>query len=93
MSRGAEACHHDRAIGAQLTASQVTNRANRTACQAKAWSTTNGNGDMPRGYPTPVIDLMRRFPGMAWYWLGAYGIFRTACLRAFESASSIGVNS
>jgi N4-gp56 family major capsid protein len=59
---------------------------------AKTWSTTNGNGEMPRIYPTPIIDLMRRFPGMAWYWLGQYGIFRQPCLRSFESASSIGNN-
>jgi len=59
---------------------------------AKTWSTAYGNGPMPRIFPTPIIDMLRRFPGMAWYWLGAYGIFRSACVRAYESASSIGAN-
>lgn len=60
---------------------------------AKTWSETDGNGAMPRVFPTPVVDLLRRFTGMAWYWLGAYGRFREASLRGIESASSIGVNS
>lgn len=60
---------------------------------AKTWSETDGNGAMPRVFPTPVIDLLRRFTGMAWYWLGAYGRFREASLRRIESASSIGTNS
>jgi len=59
---------------------------------AKTWSTANGNGDMPRIFPTPIIDMLRRFPGMAWYWLGAYGIFRQASVRGVESASSVGAN-
>lgn len=59
---------------------------------AKTWSTGNSNTEMPRIFPTPIVDLLRRFPGMAWYWLGAYGIFRQASVRAVESASSIGVN-
>jgi hypothetical protein len=41
----------------------------------------------------PVVDKLRRFPPVSWYWLGTYGIFRQAALRAVESASSIGTNS
>ena len=59
---------------------------------AKAWSITDGNGPTPRVFPTPIVDNLRRFMGMAWYWLGGYGIFRQAALRRIEAASSIGAN-
>lgn len=60
---------------------------------AKAYSTTDGNGAMPRVVPSPVVDHLRRFVGIGWYWLGGYGIFRQASIRAVESSSSIGSNS
>lgn len=59
---------------------------------AKAYSSTDGNGPNPRTMPTPVTDHLRRFAGVGWYWLGGYGIFRQAALRAVESSSSIGTN-
>ena len=59
---------------------------------AKAWSITDGNGPTPRVFPTPIVDNLRRFLGMAWYWLGGYGIFRQAALRRIETSSSIGAN-
>jgi N4-gp56 family major capsid protein len=59
---------------------------------AKAWSIADGNGPTPRVFPTPIVDNLRRFQGMAWYWLGGYGIFRQAALRRIESASTIGSN-
>lgn len=59
---------------------------------AKAYSTADGNGPNPRVIDGPVTDKLRRFVPMGWYWLGAYGIFRQASLRAVESASSIGSN-
>ena len=59
---------------------------------AKAYSSTDGNGMMPRIFPTPVVDRLRRFTGMGWYWLGGYAAFRQAALRRIESSSSIGAN-
>jgi N4-gp56 family major capsid protein len=59
---------------------------------AKAYSTQDGNGANPRVVMSPVVDHLRRFQGMGWYWLGGYGIFRQAALRSIESASSIGTN-
>lgn len=60
---------------------------------AKGYSTTDGNGPMPRIIPSPVIDILRRFTGIGWYWLGGYSVFRQAALRRVESASTIGSNS
>lgn len=59
---------------------------------AKAHSIADGNGDMPKTVITPVTDNLRRFTGYGWYWLGKYGLFRAAALRAVESSSSIGSN-
>ena len=60
---------------------------------AKAWSTADGNGPLPRVFPGPVTDLLRRFVPYAWYWIGVYGEFRAAAGRRVESSSSIGTNS
>ena len=59
---------------------------------AKAWSNVDGNGANPRVVPGPVVDSLRRFVPMGWYWLGGYAIFRQTAIYAIESASSIGVN-
>lgn len=64
---------------------------------AKAYSTTDGNGAMPRVFPGPVTDTLRRFVPMGWYWLGGYHLYRDAsnigyATRRIESASSIGNN-
>lgn len=59
---------------------------------AKAWSMADGGSPLPTVFPTPITDNLRRFLGAAWYFLGAYGIFREACIRRIESASSIGTN-
>ncbi len=59
---------------------------------AKTYSMADGNGEMPRVAPAPVVDILRRFTGIGWYFLGQWGIFRQTSLRAFESASSIGLN-
>lgn len=60
---------------------------------AKAYSYVDGNGAYPMVVPGPVTDSLRRFVPVGWYWLGAYGIFRQACLYGVESSSSIGKNS
>ncbi len=57
---------------------------------AKAYSTAEDLGPFPKVDLGPVIDKLRRQQPVGWYWLGAYGIFRQAALRAVESASSIG---
>jgi N4-gp56 family major capsid protein len=59
---------------------------------AKAHSYTDGNGPFPSVVQGPVVDKLRRNVPMGWYWLGTYGIFREACLRRIDSASSIGTN-
>lgn len=60
---------------------------------AKAYSTTDGNGAMPKVVLSPVTDLLARFRHIGWYWLGGYARFREASLRRVESSSSIGTNS
>lgn len=60
---------------------------------AKAFSTTDGNGSQPRVVASPVIDKLRRFTPMGWYWLGGYSRFREASLYRLEAASTIGANS
>lgn len=59
---------------------------------AEAFSTTDGNGRDPRVVPGPVVDHLRRFVPLGWYWLGAFGRFREAALRRVDSSSSIGSN-
>jgi N4-gp56 family major capsid protein len=64
---------------------------------AKAWSTTlEGNGPMVGIEFAPVTDNLNRFKGVGFYWLGGYGIFRSASTGVvslrYETASSIGAN-
>lgn len=59
---------------------------------AKAFSTAEGNGAQPRVIMSPVVDKLKRFQPIAWYWMGAYGRFREAALRRVESSSTIGTN-
>lgn len=59
---------------------------------AKAYSTTDGNGSGPRVVASPVIDKLRRFTPMGWYWLGGFSRFREASLYRLETSSSIGAN-
>jgi len=60
---------------------------------AKAYSAVDGNGAFPKIVEGPVVDVLRRFNPMGWYWLGGYGRFREESLRRIESSSSIGANS
>ena len=59
---------------------------------AKAYSTTDGNGAVPKIVRGNVTDLLMRLQPLGWYWLGGYGRFREASLRRIESSSSIGSN-
>jgi len=59
---------------------------------AKAFSTSDGNGAVPKIVRGNVTDLLMRLQPLGWYWLGGYGRFREASLRRIESSSSIGVN-
>jgi N4-gp56 family major capsid protein len=60
---------------------------------AKAFSTSDGNGAVPKIVRGPITDKLMRLQPIGWYWLGGYGRFREASLRRIESASSIGTNS
>lgn len=59
---------------------------------AKAYSMVDGNGAYPKVVEGPVVDTLRRFNPIGWYWLGGYGRFREESLRRIESSSSIGSN-
>ena len=59
---------------------------------AKAFSTQDGNGAVPKIVRGNVTDYLMRLQPLGWYWLGGYGRFREASLRRIESASSIGSN-
>jgi N4-gp56 family major capsid protein len=59
---------------------------------AKAFSTQDGNGAVPKVVRGNVTDTLMRLQPLGWYWLGGYGRFREASLRRIESASSIGTN-
>lgn len=59
---------------------------------AKAWSSAV-SGPYPQVRIAPPTDSLQRFHRVGWYWLGGYGIFRQAALRAVESSSSMGSNS
>ena len=58
---------------------------------AKAYSRAV-SGEMPGVVIGPIVDKLRRFHPVGWYWLGGYGRFREASLQRIESASSIGDN-
>lgn len=58
---------------------------------AKAYSKTV-SAELPQVVLGPVVDKLKRFMPVGWYWLGGYGRFREACLRRYETASSIGAN-
>jgi N4-gp56 family major capsid protein len=59
---------------------------------AKAFSTQDGNGAVPKIVRGNVTDYLMRLQPLGWYWLGGYGRFREASLRRIESSSSIGTN-
>lgn len=56
---------------------------------AKAYSTTDGNGEDPHIVNGPVTDHLRRFVPIGWYQLVGYSVFRQAALLRLESSSSI----
>ena len=56
---------------------------------AKAHSTTDGNGAVPRIVRGPVVDTLARLQPIGWYHLVGYSRFREASLRRIESASSL----
>lgn len=59
-------------------------------CLAKAFAVNSG--PFPRGVMAPVTDLLQRFRGVGWWWLGGYARFREASIQRIETASSIGAN-
>lgn len=55
---------------------------------AKAWSKDEGNGPIPRIFPGPITDHLRRLAPVGWYWLGGFGLFRAPSIRLVASAAS-----
>lgn len=49
-------------------------------------------GPQPMIEVAPVTDILNRFRGLGWYWLGGFARFREASLVRYETASSIGAN-
>jgi N4-gp56 family major capsid protein len=43
---------------------------------AKAYSSAPGFGAYPTVVVSPVVDKLRRFASVGWYWLGGYKVFR-----------------
>jgi N4-gp56 family major capsid protein len=58
---------------------------------AKAFSSAV-SAELPQVVRGDVVDKLKRFVPIGWYWLGGYGRFREASLRRYESSSSIGDN-
>ena len=56
---------------------------------AKAYSKAPGFGPMPKVFPGPVIDYLRRLQPTSWYWLGQYAPFRNQALIRLESSSTL----
>jgi N4-gp56 family major capsid protein len=61
---------------------------------AMAFSQGGGytGGAMPTYVDIPVIDVLRRFEGVGWKWLGGFGVFRQAALMRIESSATTGQN-
>lgn len=58
---------------------------------AKAWSSAV-SAEYPEVVQGDIVDKLKRFKPLGWYWLGGFAVFRQAAIRAVESSSSIGVN-
>lgn len=52
---------------------------------AKAFSSVAGFGPTPRVVVSPVVDKLRRFASIGWYWLGGYKVFRAEAVRKIET--------
>ena len=56
----------------------------------KIWALVEGNAATPQVVESPIVDRLRRFRPIGWYWFGAYGVYRQNCLYRVESASTSG---
>ena len=56
----------------------------------KIWATVEGNGPIPQVVEGPIVDRLKRFRPLGWYWFGAFGIFRQNCLYRYETSSTSG---
>lgn len=59
---------------------------------AKAHARGEGYGDQPQVVISPQTDKLKRFKGLGWKHLAAYGIFRQEAVRRVEVASTIANN-
>ncbi len=50
------------------------------------------SGTHPQVVVGPIVDRLRRFRPIGWYWLGGFGIYRQESSQKIETASSIGDN-
>jgi N4-gp56 family major capsid protein len=58
---------------------------------AKIWSQAVSS-PTPTPVISPITDILQRFRGVGWHWVGGFGRFREASLFRQESASSVGAN-
>jgi N4-gp56 family major capsid protein len=55
---------------------------------AKAYSSAPGFGPLPGVVVSPVVDKLRRFASVGWYWLGGYKIFRDDAVVKLDTATT-----
>lgn len=55
---------------------------------AKGFSSAPGFGPNPSTVVSPVVDKLRRFASIGWYWLGGYKIFRDAAVVKLSTAAT-----
>lgn len=58
---------------------------------AMAWSSSE-SAETPQIVMGDVVDKLKRFHPIGWYWLGGFGRFREESLWRYETASTIGAN-
>jgi len=57
---------------------------------AKAFSHAPGFGDMPGVVLGEVVDKLKRFQPVGWYWLGGYKVFRNEAVYLLETRATLG---
>ena len=55
---------------------------------AKAYSSAPGFGATPRTVVSPVVDKLRRFASVGWYWLGGYKVFRDEAIVKLDTVTT-----
>jgi N4-gp56 family major capsid protein len=55
---------------------------------AKGYSSAPGFGPTPSVVVSPVVDKLRRFASIGWYWLGGYKVFRDDAIVKLNSLTT-----